>query len=109
MAGAQAVRCAGAAALALCALSACDNARETPPGPVPTSYSMETPDKPVPMPSPAPKEKCYGIAKAQANHGGAKGPGTARLDRQSDAWLFVPRGTCASLGGALTSRRDPRL
>ena len=75
--------------MALCALSACDDAREAPPGPVPTSYSMETPDKPVPMPSPAPKEKCYGIAKAQANHGGAKGPGTARLDRQSDAWLFV--------------------
>ena len=109
MAGAQAVRRAGAVALALCALSACDDAREAPPGPVPTSYSMEAPDRPVPMPSPAPKEKCYGIAKAQANHGGAKGPGTARLDRQSDAWLFVPRGSCARFGGALTSRRDPRL
>jgi len=99
----------GAVALALCALSACDDAREAPPSPVPTSYSMEAPDRPVPMPSLAPKEKCYGIAKAQANHGGAKGPGTAQLDRQSDAWLFVPRGTCANLGGALTSRRDSRL
>ena len=91
-------------------LAACERAPEgPPPGPIPTAYSIEPPDEPVPLPIPASREKCYGIGPAQHNGGGAKGPGTARLDKQRDAWVFVPRGKCGDYGGSLVSRRDPRL
>ena len=110
MGGWRAIWRLGVTASSLAALAACERApEEPPPGPIPTAYSMEPPTDPVPMPTPAAKEKCYGIGPAQHNDGGAKGPGTARLDRQRDAWIFVPRGKCGDYGGRLVSRRDPRL
>ena len=99
----------GVVTSSLTLLTACEKQPETPPAPIPTAYSMEPPEEPVPMPQPASHEKCYGIALSQHNRGGAKGPGTARLDRQTDAWIFVPRGKCGVYGGSLTSRTDPRL
>ena len=100
----------GVPILAASLLAGCERAPEgPPPSPIPTTYSVEPPGKPVPLPVLASKEKCYGIGPAQYNDGGAKGPGTARLDRQSDAWIFVPQGKCRDYGGSLASRRDPRL
>ena len=93
----------------LALLWGCEKQPQTPPSPIPTAYSMAPPEEPMPMPLPASHEKCYGIAPSQHNRGGAKGPGTARLDKQTDAWIFVPHGKCADYGGSLTSRRDRRL
>ncbi|WEX74091.1 DUF2282 domain-containing protein [Sinorhizobium numidicum] len=47
-------------------------------------------------------EKCYGIAKAGQNdcqtatHSCA---GTSTADDQSDAWIYVPAGTCGKIAG----------
>ena len=47
-------------------------------------------------------EKCYGVVKAGQNdcqtatHSCA---GTSTADNQSDAWVYVPAGTCAKLAG----------
>ena len=50
-------------------------------------------------------EKCYGVAKAGKNdcqtQTGACA-GTAKKDRQADAWIFVPKGTCAKIAGGDT-------
>ena len=54
----------------------------------------------------APKEKCYGIAKAGKNdcksasgsHGCA---GAATKDNDPADWMFVNKGTCESSGGKL--------
>ena len=50
-------------------------------------------------------EKCYGISKAGQNdcqtstHSCA---GTATRDNQSDAWIYLPAGSCAKVvGGSL--------
>ena len=47
------------------------------------------------------KEKCYGVALKGKNDCAA-GPGTScagtsKTDHQSDAWKFVPKGTCEKL------------
>lgn len=51
-------------------------------------------------------EKCYGIAKAGKNDcqtATSSCAGTSRTDRQSDAFIAVPAGTCAKItGGSLT-------
>jgi uncharacterized membrane protein len=41
-------------------------------------------------------ERCYGIAPAGANDGVDNGaaPGTASVDWQGNAWIWVPNGTC---------------
>ncbi len=50
-------------------------------------------------------EACYGIAKAgqndcsNARHGCA---GAAKRDSDPEEWKYVPRGTCAKLGGKTT-------
>lgn len=50
-------------------------------------------------------DKCYGVSKAGQNdcqtstHSCA---GTATMDNQGDAWIYVPAGTCGKLtGGSL--------
>jgi uncharacterized membrane protein len=52
----------------------------------------------------APKaEKCYGIAKAGKNDCQTSTnacSGQVKTDRKSDAWIFVPTGTCARIVGA---------
>lgn len=54
----------------------------------------------------AEQERCYGVAKAGKNDCAtavSACAGTARQDNQKDAWVFVPKGSCAKLaGGTLT-------
>ncbi len=48
-------------------------------------------------------EKCYGIAKAGKNDcqtASSACAGTARVDGQKDAWIYVPKGTCEKIVGA---------
>ena len=50
------------------------------------------------------KEKCYGIAKAGQNDCGTAThacAGLAKKDNAPDEWKYVPKGTCAKLGGKL--------
>lgn len=47
-------------------------------------------------------EKCYGVAKAGKNDcqtASSACAGSSRVDRQPDAWIYVPTGTCAKLAG----------
>ncbi len=47
-------------------------------------------------------EKCAGIAKAGLNDcssGANACQGTATKDREADAWVYVPKGTCAKIAG----------
>ena len=61
----------------------------------------------VNVPKPSYKfEKCYGIVKAGQND--CFGPanscgGTSKVDRQADAWVYVPAGTCKKLAGGSTA------
>lgn len=56
-------------------------------------------------PAPSPKfaaEKCYGIAKAGKNDcqtNNSACAGTSTKDRQPDAWIYVPRGSCDKIVG----------
>ena len=51
-------------------------------------------------PAPKPKfeaEKCYGVAKAGKNDCETRNSscaGTSKRDNQSDAWIYMPKGTC---------------
>ena len=50
----------------------------------------------------APKEKCYGIAKAGQNDCGTARhscAGKATRDNAPDEWKYVAKGTCEKLGG----------
>ncbi len=51
-------------------------------------------------------EKCYGVAKAGKNDcatATTSCAGTSKVDDQKDAWIAVPKGTCAKIaGGSLT-------
>ena len=52
----------------------------------------------------APREKCYGIAKAGQNDCGTARhtcAGKATKDNAPDDWKYVPKGTCEKLGGKL--------
>ena len=47
-------------------------------------------------------EKCYGVAKAEKNDCQAATSacaGTAKQDRQKDAFIAVPKGTCSKIAG----------
>lgn len=63
-------------------------------------------------PAPMPKfdhEKCYGITKAGKNDcqtANSSCAGTSKRDKQGDAWIYVPKGTCEKLAdGSLQPRR----
>jgi uncharacterized membrane protein len=48
-------------------------------------------------------EKCYGIVKAGPNvcqTATSSCSGTSKKDAQADAWIAVPKGTCAKIVGA---------
>ena len=51
-------------------------------------------------------EKCYGVAKASKNDcqtASSSCAGTAKQDRQKDAFIAIPKGTCGKIaGGSLT-------
>jgi len=63
------------------------------------------------VPKPSYKyEKCYGIAKAGQND--CFGPsnacgGTAKADRQGDAWIYLPAGTSKKIPGGSTAPIKP--
>jgi len=65
----------------------------------------------VNVPKPTYKfEKCYGVAKAGEND--CFGPanacgGTSKTDRQGDAWVYVPAGTCKKIAGGSTGPVRP--
>ncbi|MEX2299233.1 MAG: DUF2282 domain-containing protein [Dongiaceae bacterium] len=49
-------------------------------------------------------EKCYGVAAAGKNDcqtATSSCAGTATQDRQEDAWIFVPAGTCEKIAGGM--------
>ena len=52
-------------------------------------------------------EKCYGVAKAGKNDcqtAKSSCAGTSKTDKQADAWISVPKGTCEKIvGGKLTA------
>ena len=56
-------------------------------------------------PAPKPKfeaEKCYGIVKAGKNDcqtANSSCAGTSKRDNQSDAWIYMPAGSCEKLVG----------
>ena len=53
-------------------------------------------------PKAAPKEKCYGIAKAGQNDCGTARhscAGKSTKDNAPDEWKYVPKGTCEKVGG----------
>lgn len=63
------------------------------------------------VPKPSYKyEKCYGVSKAGQNDcfgvSNACG-GTAKTDRQGDAWIYLPAGTCKKIPGGLTGPIKP--
>ena len=50
----------------------------------------------------ADNEKCAGIVKAGKNDCGTSKSscaGTAKVDRDPEAWVFVPKGTCDKIAG----------
>lgn len=53
-------------------------------------------------------EKCFGVAKAGKNDcQTATGAcaGTAKIDNQADAWIYVPKGVCEKVaGGSLEAK-----
>jgi uncharacterized membrane protein len=53
-------------------------------------------------------EKCAGIVKAGKNDCGTSTSscaGTAKVDRDAEAWVFVPKGTCEKIaGGTVTNK-----
>jgi uncharacterized membrane protein len=54
-------------------------------------------------------EKCAGIAAAGKNDCGtavSACAGTAKQDRDSQAWVLVPKGTCAKIAGGVVTT-DP--
>ena len=57
-------------------------------------------------------EKCAGIAKAGKNDCGTSKSscaGTAKQDRDPEAWVFVPKGTCEKIaGGTVTTSPHAR-
>jgi uncharacterized membrane protein len=55
-----------------------------------------------------PQEKCFGVAKASANDcqtASNSCAGSATINGQADAWIYVPKGLCERLnGGSLTPK-----
>lgn len=55
-------------------------------------------------------EKCAGVVKAGKNDCGTSKSscaGTAKADRDPEAWIFVPKGTCEKIaGGTVTTSKD---
>jgi len=58
-------------------------------------------------------EKCYGVAAAGQNDCAA-GPGTScagtsTMDDQSNAWLYIPEGSCEKLTGGSLEAMEPKM
>src|SRR5262245_13839243 len=53
-------------------------------------------------------EKCAGIVKAGQNDCGtskAACAGTSKVDNDSEAWILVPKGTCARIAGGMVTNK----
>lgn len=53
-------------------------------------------------------EKCFGVAKAGKNDcqtATSSCAGTSKRDAQTDAWIYVPTGTCDRLVGGSTQTK----
>jgi uncharacterized membrane protein len=64
-------------------------------------------------PAPVPKfasEKCYGVAKASKNDcqtASSSCAGTSGRDGQTDAWVYLPKGSCEKIvGGTLQPKQS---
>ena len=59
----------------------------------------------------ADKDKCYGVAQAGKNDCATSKNqchGHVNVDRDSEAWIYVPKGTCAKIAGArISNANDP--
>lgn len=58
----------------------------------------------------AEQERCYGAAKAGKNDcatASSACSGTATQDSQKDAWIYVPKGTCAKISGGAVAATTP--
>lgn len=65
-----------------------------------TSASSVAADKKLEM------EKCYGVAKAGRNDcatASSSCAGTSTEDRQKDAYIAIPKGTCSKIAGGTLS------
>ena len=83
------------ALIAALGTAACDDKKDV-------RYSMEDNAVSIAAPRLAARERCYGIALAQANDcagEGTQGPHTAQRDYQGNAWTYVKTGDCALYGG----------
>ena len=63
-----------------------------------------------PVPAAVKKEKCYGVSAAGKNDcatATSSCAGTAKVDRQTDAFVAVPKGLCLKIaGGSLKSAKS---
>ncbi|WP_077038366.1 DUF2282 domain-containing protein [Pelomonas sp. KK5] len=62
----------------------------------------------------APKEKCYGIAKAGQNDcanlsGSHSCAGQAKADKSADDWKYVAKGTCEKEGGMTAAQAKAKM
>jgi uncharacterized membrane protein len=58
---------------------------------------------PTPAVQPPKSEKCYGLVKAGQNDCQTMSnscAGTAKVNNQKDAWVYLPVGVCSKLNGA---------
>ncbi|HSV58714.1 MAG TPA: DUF2282 domain-containing protein [Variovorax sp.] len=57
-------------------------------------------------------EKCAGIVKAGANDCGTSKSacaGSSKVDRDSEAWVLVPKGTCAKIAGGMVTDKPENM
>jgi uncharacterized membrane protein len=57
-------------------------------------------------------EKCAGIAKAGANDCGTSKSacaGTVTADRDAEAWVLVPAGTCSKIAGGMVTDKPENV
>lgn len=53
-------------------------------------------------------EKCAGVVKAGKNDCGTSTSscaGTAKADRDPEAWVYVPKGTCEKIAGGMVTNK----
>lgn len=62
------------------------------------------------LPAAAAQERCYGVARAGENDGidGREAPGSATVDWQGNAWVWVPEGTCLTRAVPQSQDGTPR-
>jgi len=57
-------------------------------------------------------EKCAGIVKAGQNDCGTSKSacaGTSKVDRDSETWILVPKGTCAKIAGGTVADKPENV